>query len=151
MERSSVTNQFSLLNNTLPFNKHAFLTTHNSYAIEGEPLHTPIPRQSVPLSWVGELTALLTSDLGSLKSIVSDNISRDRGFRALSEASNSTLCKRIEPLVFAALVPNSAEKSLKEVMEEIMGDHEMMDFAFVDDDVDGGWTVTSVHSIKTIV
>ncbi|KAK1353575.1 hypothetical protein POM88_051940 [Heracleum sosnowskyi] len=42
---------------------------------------------------VGELTALLTSDLGSLKSIVSDNISRDRGFRALSEASNSTLCK----------------------------------------------------------
>ncbi|KAK1396677.1 PI-PLC X domain-containing protein-like [Heracleum sosnowskyi] len=109
---------------------------------------------------VGELTALLTSDLGSLKSIVSDNISRDRGFRALSEASNSTLCKsnkfitllpRIEPPVFAALVPNSAEKSLKEVMEEIMGDHEMMDFAFVDDDVDGGWTVTSVHSIKTIV
>ncbi|KAK1379448.1 hypothetical protein POM88_026192 [Heracleum sosnowskyi] len=100
---------------------------------------------------VGELTALLTSDLGSLKSIVSDNISRDRGFRALPEASNSTLCKRIEPPVFAALVPNSAEKSLKEVMEEIMGDHEMMDFAFVDDDVDGGWTVTSVHSIKTIV
>ncbi|KAK1379447.1 PI-PLC X domain-containing protein [Heracleum sosnowskyi] len=42
--RSSVTNQFSLLNNTLPFNKYAFLTTHNSYAIEGEPLHTPIPR-----------------------------------------------------------------------------------------------------------
>ncbi|XP_017214955.1 PI-PLC X domain-containing protein At5g67130 [Daucus carota subsp. sativus] len=42
--RSSVTNQFSLLNNTLPFNKYAFLTTHNSYAIEDEPLHTPIPR-----------------------------------------------------------------------------------------------------------
>ncbi|KAK1396460.1 Vacuolar acid trehalase [Heracleum sosnowskyi] len=32
----------------------------------------------------------------------------------------------IEPPVFAALVPNSAEKPLKEVMEEIMGDHEMM-------------------------
>ncbi|EPS68876.1 hypothetical protein M569_05888, partial [Genlisea aurea] len=35
---------------------------------------------------VGELTALITSDLGSLKNIVSENISRDRGFRALSEA-----------------------------------------------------------------
>lgn len=34
---------------------------------------------------VGELTGLLTSDLGSLKDVVSDNISRDRGFRALSE------------------------------------------------------------------
>ncbi|KAK1356790.1 hypothetical protein POM88_050046 [Heracleum sosnowskyi] len=42
----------------------------------------------------------------------------------------------------APLVPNSAEKSLKEVMEEIMGDHEMMDFAFVDDDVDGGWMIS---------
>ncbi|KAF1896701.1 hypothetical protein Lal_00034400 [Lupinus albus] len=39
---------------------------------------------------VGELTGLLTSDLGSLKGIVSDNVSRDRGFRALTEASNST-------------------------------------------------------------
>ncbi|XP_058208284.1 ABC transporter B family member 28-like [Rhododendron vialii] len=43
------------------------------------------------LTYVGELTALLTSDLGSLKDIVSENISRDRGFRALSEASYSTL------------------------------------------------------------
>ncbi|KAM0039010.1 putative bacterial ABC-type protein transporter [Helianthus debilis subsp. tardiflorus] len=34
---------------------------------------------------VGELTALLTSDLGSFKNIVSENISRDRGFRALTE------------------------------------------------------------------
>ncbi|KAF8379407.1 hypothetical protein HHK36_028842 [Tetracentron sinense] len=40
---------------------------------------------------VGELTGLLTSDLGSLKAVVSDNISRDRGFRALSEASYSSL------------------------------------------------------------
>ncbi|XP_073272575.1 ABC transporter B family member 28-like [Primulina huaijiensis] len=40
---------------------------------------------------VGELTALLTSDLGSLKGIVSDNISRDRGFRAISEVIG-TLC-----------------------------------------------------------
>ncbi|KAH9621114.1 hypothetical protein KSS87_008379 [Heliosperma pusillum] len=36
---------------------------------------------------VGELTGLLTSDLGSVQGIVSDNVSRDRGFRALSEAS----------------------------------------------------------------
>ncbi|KAI4351813.1 hypothetical protein L6164_006126 [Bauhinia variegata] len=40
---------------------------------------------------VGELTGLLTSDLGSLKDIVSENVSRDRGFRALSEVLG-TLC-----------------------------------------------------------
>ncbi|KAH9647274.1 hypothetical protein KPL70_025134 [Citrus sinensis] len=40
---------------------------------------------------VGELSGLLTSDLGSLKALVSENISRDRGFRALSEASHSIL------------------------------------------------------------
>eukprot|EP01018_Ginkgo_biloba_P016857 Gb_40287 [translate_table: standard] len=34
---------------------------------------------------VGELTGLLTSDLGSLKDVVNENISRDRGFRAFSE------------------------------------------------------------------
>eukprot|EP00268_Persea_americana_P043619 TRINITY_DN4389_c0_g1_i4.p2 TRINITY_DN4389_c0_g1~~TRINITY_DN4389_c0_g1_i4.p2 ORF type:complete len:211 (+),score=27.58 TRINITY_DN4389_c0_g1_i4:375-1007(+) len=32
----------------------------------------------------------------------------------------------LQPAVFAALVPNSANKLLAEVMEEIMGDHEMM-------------------------
>ncbi|KAG4120790.1 hypothetical protein ERO13_D11G165600v2 [Gossypium hirsutum] len=42
--RSTVTNQFKLLNNSLPFNKYAFLTTHNAYAIDGYPLHTPVPR-----------------------------------------------------------------------------------------------------------
>ncbi|MBA0617948.1 hypothetical protein Godav_027352, partial [Gossypium davidsonii] len=31
-------------NNSLPFNKYAFLTTHNAYAIDGYPLHTPVPR-----------------------------------------------------------------------------------------------------------
>ncbi|XP_056158803.1 ABC transporter B family member 28 isoform X2 [Syzygium oleosum] len=40
---------------------------------------------------VGELTGLLTSDLGSLKGVVSENISRDRGFRALSEVVG-TIC-----------------------------------------------------------
>ncbi|KAL2227121.1 ABC transporter B family member 28 isoform X1 [Sesamum indicum] len=40
---------------------------------------------------VGELTALLTTDLGSLKNIVSENVSRDRGFRAISEVIG-TLC-----------------------------------------------------------
>ena len=39
---------------------------------------------------VGELTGLLTSDLGSLKDAVSENISRDHGLRALSEASYFT-------------------------------------------------------------
>ncbi|KAL4575238.1 hypothetical protein LXL04_022080 [Taraxacum kok-saghyz] len=32
----------------------------------------------------------------------------------------------LEGAVFAAVVPNSAEKPLQEVIEEIMGDHEMM-------------------------
>ncbi|KAI4383086.1 hypothetical protein MLD38_008966 [Melastoma candidum] len=40
---------------------------------------------------VGELTGLLTSDLGSLKDVVSENVSRDRGFRALSEVMG-TVC-----------------------------------------------------------
>lgn len=35
-------------------------------------------------------------------------------------------CTGLEPAVFAALVPNSADKSLQELIEEIMGDHEMM-------------------------
>ncbi|KAK8694346.1 hypothetical protein V6N13_071900 [Hibiscus sabdariffa] len=42
--RSTVTNPFKLLNNSLPFNKYTFLTTHNAYAIDGYPLHTPVPR-----------------------------------------------------------------------------------------------------------
>ncbi|CAM8966719.1 unnamed protein product [Rhodiola kirilowii] len=32
----------------------------------------------------------------------------------------------LEPAVFAALVPNSANKSLQELIEEVMGDHEML-------------------------
>ncbi|PON78586.1 hypothetical protein PanWU01x14_018440 [Parasponia andersonii] len=32
----------------------------------------------------------------------------------------------LEPAVFAALVPNSAHKPLQELIEEIMGDHEML-------------------------
>lgn len=45
--RSTITAQFKLLNNSLPFNKYAFLTTHNAYAIDGEPPHTPVPRVTV--------------------------------------------------------------------------------------------------------
>ncbi|XP_041008086.1 ABC transporter B family member 28 isoform X2 [Juglans microcarpa x Juglans regia] len=40
---------------------------------------------------VGELTGLLTSDLGYLKDVVSENVSRDRGFRALSEVTGTLL------------------------------------------------------------
>lgn len=29
---------------SLPFNKYAFLTTHNSFSIHGEPSHTGVPR-----------------------------------------------------------------------------------------------------------
>ncbi|XP_059459186.1 uncharacterized protein LOC132188681 isoform X3 [Corylus avellana] len=32
----------------------------------------------------------------------------------------------LEPAVFAALVPNSADKPVQELIEEIMGDHEML-------------------------
>uniref|UniRef100_A0A6N2N0B8 PI-PLC X domain-containing protein n=1 Tax=Salix viminalis TaxID=40686 RepID=A0A6N2N0B8_SALVM len=32
------------INNSLPFNKYAFLTTHNAYAIDGYPSHTGVPR-----------------------------------------------------------------------------------------------------------
>ncbi|AQL06046.1 PLC-like phosphodiesterases superfamily protein [Zea mays] len=42
--RSAATNPFQLINNSLPFNKYAYLTTHNAYAIVGEPSHTGIPR-----------------------------------------------------------------------------------------------------------
>ncbi|KAE9595269.1 putative PLC-like phosphodiesterase, TIM beta/alpha-barrel domain-containing protein [Lupinus albus] len=42
--RSSFTNQFKLINNSLPFNKYGFLTTHNSYSIEGVPSYTGVPR-----------------------------------------------------------------------------------------------------------
>ncbi|EEF31391.1 PI-PLC X domain-containing protein At5g67130 [Ricinus communis] len=42
--RSTVSDQFKLLNNSLPLNKYAFLTTHNAYAIDGYPSHTGAPR-----------------------------------------------------------------------------------------------------------
>ncbi|OAY48236.1 ABC transporter B family member 28 isoform X1 [Manihot esculenta] len=50
---------------------------------------------------VGELSALLTTDLGSIKDIVSENISRDRGFRAFSEVIG-TIC------ILFALAPQLA-------------------------------------------
>ncbi|XP_048495405.1 PI-PLC X domain-containing protein At5g67130 isoform X2 [Beta vulgaris subsp. vulgaris] len=42
--RSTATDQFKLVNNSLPFNKYSFLTTHNAFAIEGEHSHTKVPR-----------------------------------------------------------------------------------------------------------
>ncbi|TYI93724.1 hypothetical protein E1A91_D02G155200v1 [Gossypium mustelinum] len=39
--RSTTTNQFEFMN-SLPFNRYAYLTTHNSFANEVEPLHTGI-------------------------------------------------------------------------------------------------------------
>ncbi|KNA24112.1 hypothetical protein SOVF_018820 [Spinacia oleracea] len=42
--RSTTTDQFKLLNNSLPFNKYAFLTTHNAFAINGEHSRTKVPR-----------------------------------------------------------------------------------------------------------
>ncbi|CAO2817302.1 unnamed protein product [Amaranthus hypochondriacus] len=42
--RTTATDQFKLLNNSLPFNKYAFLTTHNAFAIEGESSRTKSPR-----------------------------------------------------------------------------------------------------------
>lgn len=34
-------------NNSLPFNKYAYLTTHNAFAIDGEPSHTGVPRITI--------------------------------------------------------------------------------------------------------
>ncbi|KAG9458048.1 hypothetical protein H6P81_002556 [Aristolochia fimbriata] len=42
--RSTFSDQFKLLNNSLPFNKYAFLTTHNAFAIDSEPPRTGFPR-----------------------------------------------------------------------------------------------------------
>ncbi|KAL8471813.1 hypothetical protein ACS0TY_029155 [Phlomoides rotata] len=42
--RSKATNLFHIMNNSLPFNKYAFLATHNAFAIDGEPSHTGVPR-----------------------------------------------------------------------------------------------------------
>ncbi|CAJ2666585.1 ABC transporter B family member 28-like [Trifolium pratense] len=58
---------------------------------------------------VGEITGLLTSDLGSLKNIVSENVSRDRGFRALSEVTGTmfilfTLSPQLAPILGALMI-----------------------------------------------
>ncbi|XP_042462117.1 PI-PLC X domain-containing protein At5g67130-like isoform X2 [Zingiber officinale] len=42
--RQTASDQFKIVNTSLPFNKYAFLTTHNSFAITGEPSRTGIPR-----------------------------------------------------------------------------------------------------------
>ena len=44
---------------------------------------------------VGELTALLASELAAVEKVVSENVSRDRGFRALSEVSHIPSAPRI--------------------------------------------------------
>ncbi|WJX66439.1 ABC transporter B member 28 [Trifolium repens] len=58
---------------------------------------------------VGEITGLLTSDLGSLKNIVSENVSRDRGFRALSEVTGTifilfTLSPQLAPILGVLMI-----------------------------------------------
>ncbi|KAI4346701.1 hypothetical protein L6164_007574 [Bauhinia variegata] len=45
--RSATTDQFKIINNSLPFNKYAFLTTHNAFAIDDEPSHTGVRRLTV--------------------------------------------------------------------------------------------------------
>lgn len=39
-----VADPFKIVDTSLPFNKYAFLTTHNSFSIHGEPSHTGVPR-----------------------------------------------------------------------------------------------------------
>ncbi|CAI0404121.1 unnamed protein product, partial [Linum tenue] len=58
---------------------------------------------------VGEISALLTNDLGSLKDVVSENVSRDRGFRALSEIIGTvsilfTLAPQLAPILGALML-----------------------------------------------
>ncbi|XP_057771187.1 PI-PLC X domain-containing protein At5g67130-like [Salvia miltiorrhiza] len=45
--RSKATNQFKIVNNSVAFNKFAFLATHNSFAIEGAAFRTGVPRLAV--------------------------------------------------------------------------------------------------------
>jgi ATP-binding cassette subfamily B (MDR/TAP) protein 10 len=40
---------------------------------------------------VGELTGILSQDLGAIKDLINENVSRDRGFRAFSEVSHFSL------------------------------------------------------------
>ncbi|KAL6656923.1 hypothetical protein ACP70R_004703 [Stipagrostis hirtigluma subsp. patula] len=42
--RTTVANPFKIVDTSLPFNKYAFLTTHNSFSIHGEPSRTGVPR-----------------------------------------------------------------------------------------------------------
>uniref|UniRef100_A0A453B527 PI-PLC X domain-containing protein n=2 Tax=Aegilops tauschii subsp. strangulata TaxID=200361 RepID=A0A453B527_AEGTS len=42
--RTTVADPFKIADTSLPFNKYAFLTTHNSFSIRGEPFHTGVPR-----------------------------------------------------------------------------------------------------------
>ncbi|XP_051207261.1 PI-PLC X domain-containing protein At5g67130 [Lolium perenne] len=42
--RKTVSDPFKIVDTSLPFNKYAFLTTHNSFSIHGEPSHTGVPR-----------------------------------------------------------------------------------------------------------
>ncbi|KQK15338.1 PI-PLC X domain-containing protein At5g67130 isoform X2 [Brachypodium distachyon] len=42
--RSTVADPFKIVDTSLPFNKYAFLTTHNSFSIRGEPSRTGVPR-----------------------------------------------------------------------------------------------------------
>uniref|UniRef100_A0ACD5WP23 Uncharacterized protein n=1 Tax=Avena sativa TaxID=4498 RepID=A0ACD5WP23_AVESA len=42
--RKTVADPFKIVDTSLPFNKYAFLTTHNSFSIRGEPSQTGVPR-----------------------------------------------------------------------------------------------------------
>ncbi|XP_024184478.1 PI-PLC X domain-containing protein At5g67130 [Rosa chinensis] len=64
--RSTTTNQFQLLNSSLPFNKYAFLTTHNAFAIEGEPSHTGVSRFPLTISQEDTVTQQLNNGVRAL-------------------------------------------------------------------------------------
>ncbi|KAK3030067.1 hypothetical protein RJ639_038478 [Escallonia herrerae] len=53
----------------------------------------------------------------------------------------------LEPAVFAALVPNSADKPLRELVEEIIGDHEML---FGDNNAVWVFDVVWVHNVVRV-
>jgi hypothetical protein len=47
-------------------------------------------------------------------------------FSHVFNAVRKLFCAGLKPAAFAALVPNSANKPLYELIEEITGDHEML-------------------------
>ncbi|XP_072086847.1 PI-PLC X domain-containing protein At5g67130 isoform X1 [Arachis hypogaea] len=57
------------MNNSLPFNKYAYLTTHNAFAIDGEPSQTGVPQVTITNQEDSITHQLSEPAIGTLKEI----------------------------------------------------------------------------------